>query len=80
MQATIQKWGNSLALRVPKEIARQTGLTKGSNVRLTVKNDQLIVSPVIRDAISLKSLASKITPENIHSETDWGPSQGKEIW
>jgi antitoxin MazE len=80
MQATIQKWGNSLALRIPKAFAQQTRVKKGSRVRLTVEKDRIVVTPVAGKPISLKALLAKVTPENIHPETDWGPPTGKELW
>jgi len=80
MQATIQQWGNSLALRIPKAFAQQTKVKKGSRVRLAVVKGRMVVTPVARERISLKSLLAKVTPENIHPETDWGPPVGKEFW
>jgi antitoxin MazE len=80
MQATIQKWGNSLALRIPKAFAQQTKVKKGSRVSLTLKNGRVIMQPIRRRKYTLKELVSKITPQNRHPETDWGPPVGKEIW
>ena len=80
MQTMIQQWGNSLALRIPKAFAAQARMKKGSRVRLTVRKDQMIVTPVRLGEISLESLLAKVTPENIHPETDWGKPMGKEIW
>ncbi len=80
MQATIQQWGNSLALRIPKAFAQQTKVKRGSRVRLAVEKGRLVVTPTTPEKISLKSLLAKVTPENIHPETDWGPPVGKEIW
>lgn len=80
MQATIQKWGNSLALRIPKAFAQQTKVKKGSRVNLTLKEGRVIMEPIKRRKYTLQELVSKITPRNCHSETDWGPPQGKEVW
>ncbi|MDB6021044.1 MAG: SpoVT/AbrB domain protein [Pedosphaera sp.] len=80
MQATIQKWGNSLALRIPKAFAQQTKVKQGSRVSLTLKNGRVIMEPMKRRKYTLQELVSKITPRNRHPETDWGPPQGKEIW
>ncbi len=80
MQTMIQQWGNSLALRIPKAFARQTKVKKGSRVRLVVERGRMIVTPVTTGKITLKSLLAKVTPENIHPETDWGKPVGKEIW
>ena len=80
MQTTIQQWGNSLALRIPKAFARQTKVKKGSRIQLTVEKGRLLITPVVSKEISLESLLAKVTPENIHPETDWGKPVGKEIW
>jgi antitoxin MazE len=80
MQATIQKWGNSLALRIPKAFAQQTRIRKGSPVSLTLENGRVIMKPLKRRKYRLQELVSRITPGNRRSETDWGKPQGKEIW
>jgi len=80
MQATIQQWGNSLALRIPKAFAQQTKVKKGSRVNLTLENGRVIMKPIRRRKYTLEELVSKITPQNRHPEMDWGPPQGKEIW
>jgi antitoxin MazE len=80
MQTTIQQWGNSLALRIPKAFAQQTKVKKGSRVNLTLENGRVIMKPIRRRKYTLQELVSKITPQNRHPETDWGPPQGKEIW
>lgn len=73
-------WGNSLALRVPKAFAEQTKIKRGSPVRLTVEKGRMIVTPLAADDLSLEKLLARVTPENIHAETDWGPAVGKEVW
>ena len=80
MQTTIQQWGNSLALRIPKTFARQTKLRKGSRIQLTVEKGRMVIAPIVSEEIPLESLLAKVTPENIHPETDWGKPMGKEIW
>jgi antitoxin MazE len=80
MQTMIQQWGNSLALRIPKAFAQQTKVKKGSRVRFIVEKNRLVIEPVEKNKITLKSLLAGVTPENIHPETDWGKPMGKEIW
>ena len=76
MNTTVAQWGNSLALRIPKIFADQIGLTKDSEVELTVEKDRIVV----KKSCALKELLSQITPENRHPETDIGSPVGKEIW
>ena len=69
-----------MALRIPKAFARQTNVKKGSRVQFTVEKNRMVVAPIVSKEISLKSLLAKVTPDNIHPETDWGKPMGKEIW
>ena len=78
MTTKIQKWGNSLAVRIPKEVA--DGFRAGSSVLLSREGDALIVRHNTKKKFTLKELVSKIEPKHLHKETDWGSSTGKEIW
>jgi len=80
MLARVQKWGNSLAVRIPKPIAAELGITDNSEVQLAFHDGKLIVSPVTIQKYSLAQLLSGITKKNIHREIDFGVPQGKEIW
>lgn len=79
MKTAVQKWGNSLALRIPKAFAEQAQVRKGTAVNLTLEKGRLVVAPVRAKASSLKKLLARVTPDNIHSETDWGQPVGKEV-
>jgi antitoxin MazE len=78
MESKIQKWGNSLALRIPKAYADQMGLSSDSLVRLTVQGDRLVIEPVRR--VTLDDLLAGVTPDTLHGETDWGDPAGNEVW
>jgi antitoxin MazE len=80
MKMQIQKWGNSLALRIPKSFAQETRLDQGTVVDLTLEEGELIIRPVVEPQYLLDELLAKVTKGNIHSEVDTGPAQGKEIW
>jgi antitoxin MazE len=79
MDTQIQKWGNSLALRIPKALAAQGNLEQGTPVKVTVENGAVVIRPQ-RKRKNLQELLAKVTPENIHPEMDFGPPVGKEIW
>jgi antitoxin MazE len=79
MLARVQKWGNSLALRVPKALASEVGLEENSQVELKLVGETLVVTPVKREW-TLEALLADVTEENVHSEVDWGPSVGAEQW
>ena len=80
MRARVQKWGNSLALRIPKAFATETALESGSEVELTLDDGRLVVTPVERSRYRLEDLLEQITPENVHSEVDTGDAVGDEVW
>ena len=71
MNATIQKWGDSLALRIPKSVAQQISVGEGDDVELRVDAQGLVVRPA-RRRYNLAELLRKITDANRHRETDWG--------
>lgn len=80
MRTHLQKWGNSLALRIPKPFAAEVGLEQETPVDVTVEDGRIIVSPVAEPPLILKSLLKGITDENIHHEMDVGPAVGSEAW
>ncbi len=80
MLATVSKWGNSRALRIPKELALESGLDFGSKVELILERGELRIVPVKEPRYTLEELVAQITPENRHEEVDWGPPVGKEVW
>jgi len=85
MKVEFQKWGNSLAVRVPSAFAREVGAAEGKRAELTVENGALVVRvPAARSRkrrrYRLEDLIAGITSENYHAETDWGPPVGDEVW
>lgn len=79
MQAKLAKWGNSLAVRIPGAAVRELALVEGNEVQMTVDRDRLILR-ALPPRHSLGALVSAITPENVHGQTDWGVSEGREQW
>lgn len=75
----IARWGNSLALRLPKSVALEAKLGDGDTVEVSFAHGTIVVSPA-RPAYSLSELVAKITPRNRHDETDWGGPRGGEQW
>ena len=80
MKVQIQKWGNSLALRIPKSFAVESKIEQGSTVEISLESGKIIVFPVAEPDFSLDELLAKITPENLHGEIDKGASVGREAW
>ncbi len=77
MQTSVTKWGNSLAVRLPKPFMEQIGISDKSKVDIVVKDDCLILK---KSKDNLDELLDRITEKNIHIETDTGKIIGKEIW
>jgi antitoxin MazE len=80
MKTRIQKWGNSLALRIPKSYAAEAGLEKETPVEVELIDGKLVITPATRKKYTLDELLAGITPENLHEEFDTGPSVGRESW
>ena len=79
MKATIQKWGNSLALRLPKALATEARLAEGSRVELVRTEAGVLLKPRRTPRYRLSELLARVTKKNIHPETPWGPDVGREI-
>ncbi len=80
MKRAIQKWGNSLALRIPKEIALELGLSKGTEVVMVAEGEALVVTPVRSHPSNLEELVSGITQSNKHPHVETGSPRGREVW
>jgi antitoxin MazE len=80
MKTRVQKWGNSLALRIPKSFAAEVGLAPDSSVEMSLREGKLIVAPADKPKFTLKQLLAKVTEENLHDEVDTGPAAGGEVW
>jgi antitoxin MazE len=80
METKVQKWGNSLAVRLPKEIVRRLSLQEGSAVLVNENNKRIIIRQTLKNKLSLAELVGQITPENLHKENDWGSPHGVEVW
>lgn len=75
----IAKWGNSLAFRIPSELARSLQLQEGTAVEVRAEKESLVLTPV-KKRYELSELLEGVTKDNIHSEVDWGDGVGEEVW
>jgi antitoxin MazE len=78
METRVQKWGNSLALRIPKPLATQVGLEANTPVRLLLRGEELVIVPVTPPSLKLDDLLAQMTEHNLHGEVDSGPAVGRE--
>ena len=78
MTTTVQKWGNSLALRIPSSMAKDIHLRPGSVVEVAVVDGNMVLKPKAERKFSLTRLLKGVSQENLHSEQDWGGAAGQE--
>ena len=80
MRTKVQKWGNSLALRIPKAFALDARIESDSFVEITMVEGRIVITPVAAPAWTLEELLAGITRSNIHREVDTGFATGNEAW
>jgi antitoxin MazE len=73
------KWGNSIGVRIPRDLAKKAGIGVDSTVEIDEADEGIIIKPVGKKEYSLKELVRGITPQNRHSEVDFGRPIGKEL-
>jgi antitoxin MazE len=78
MKARIARWGNSLGVRIPSDIAGRVGLTDGDTVEIEAKGDRVVISPT-RPRYKFEELLDGMTPKEVRKAFDWGPERGREI-
>ena len=80
MRVRVERWGNSLAIRIPKFLAENAELIEGMIVELTIRQKQIAAIMVQKRKRSLEQLLDKVTSKNLHAEIDLGAPIGRESW
>jgi antitoxin MazE len=80
MLTRVRKWGNSLAVRIPKPFADEVGLKPDTAVEVSLVDGKLVVRPVREPALSLDQLLAQVTQDNLQREVNTGPAVGNEVW
>jgi antitoxin MazE len=80
MKTTVQKWGNSYAVRIPRAFMKEVGLEYRTDVELTLEGGKLVIQPVKEEMITLDDLLAQVTKKNLHSAEDTGAPMGDEAW
>lgn len=80
MRTILQKWGNSLALRIPKSFAAEIKVCAGHPVDLRVSKGRIVVAPITATEYQLDNLVAAINRKNRHHEAATGQRQGREVW
>lgn len=79
MRTRVQKWGNSLGLRIPKALAEQASVAEGTSVYLSVEKGEIVVRPA-PPRFELAELLDRVRPGNRHEEISTGEPEGREVW
>lgn len=80
MKTAVQKWGNSLAIRIPRSFAQETRLGDGTEVDLQLKSGTLVISRARTKRYRLSELLARVRKTNVPPETEWGAPMGQEHW
>lgn len=80
MKTTIQKWGNSLAVRLPKDAATKLAFREGSRVEVHEAKEGFLIRQIPKERRELKELVRMIRRTQLHGETPWGKTRGNEVW
>jgi antitoxin MazE len=80
MRVYVRKWGNSLALRIPKAVAQDVGVRAGSVLDVAVSRGKIVAAPAVPERVRLKDLLRRVTKKNLHAELESGPPVGREAW
>jgi antitoxin MazE len=80
MQARVQRWGNSLAVRIPKPFALEIGLEQNTLVTVSISEGKLLLEPIIEPRYTLEQLLAEVSEDNLHHEVDTGQAVGNEVW
>jgi antitoxin MazE len=75
----VVKWGNSQAVRLPKEVLRQANLQEGDELTVRAEQGKITLESTVLE-VTLEKLLEGVTPENRHGEQDWGTRVGNEVW
>ena len=80
MRATVRKWGNSAAVRIPASVMEATQLEVDEAVEVREEAGRIVIEPVRQKSYDLRKLIAAINPRNRHEPIDFGRSEGKEVW
>ena len=79
-----RKWGNSLAVRIPKALADAVKVSDGKRAEIKVENGSLVLRPIVKPGrkprYTLDELLNGMTRDNVPQEVDWGLQRGNEAW
>jgi antitoxin MazE len=79
LRATVGKWGNSAAVRIPATLLAQANLADKQAIDLVLSDGKITLEPVTNQELNLEDLLAQITLDNLHGEVEFGEPVGKEL-
>ena len=80
MRARVQKWGNSLAVRIPKSLALESQLGQNTLIEMSLEAGKIVLVHIAPAELTLDQLLEGVTPNDLHRETETGEAVGHEVW
>lgn len=80
MTVIVAKWGNSLAIPIPKSVAKQASITEGTSINFSVEDNSIVITPQKRKKYTLDELLEGMNPDKFHAEFETGSAMGNENW
>lgn len=80
MTTVVAKWGNSLAIRIPRSVAEQAQVTEGIAINFSVEGNRIVITPQKRKKYTLDELLEGMNPDKFHPEFETGNAVGNEDW
>jgi len=80
MKATVKRWGNSAAVRIPASVMKAMHLDLDEVIEVREEAGRIVIEPVRQKTYDLDDLLKGITPKNLHGSVEFGTPQGKEVW
>jgi antitoxin MazE len=80
VRATVRKWGNSAAVRIPASVMQALHLDLDEAVEVREEAGRIVIEPTRQKTYDLRKLLKAIAAKNQHRAVDFGPPQGKEVW
>ncbi len=77
MRARVARWGNSLGVRIPREIADKAGVAEGSDIEIEARSGRVVITRA-KPRYELEELLAGMTPRAMREAFDWGPDRGRE--
>jgi len=80
VRTRVKKWGNSLAVRIPRSFAAEVGLEADADVEMALVDGSLVITSMERGDARLAELLARVNADNVHDEIDSGAAVGGEAW